>query len=333
MTEPSVTIMLPVYNEIDAIEESMTSLLAQDYSGPLEIIITDGGSTDGTREYLDTISDKTMSVAVIDNPLRRQSHGLNQAASAAASTYLTRADGHTIYAHDYVSRSVDVALETNAACGGTMKPVGTTWFSRCVAAAMNSRLTMGPARFHHAQTRETVDTVYLGTFLKTDFLAIGGFRALPSGAAEDADFYARWRASGRKVVVDPAIRSTYEPRGRPGALWRQYYRYGLGKAEMLWLNGAFPSWRPLAPLGFVVALTGTITLGVFGISWIPIAVLGVAWTAVVAYGARHSGRYFPGVIAAAAIMHISYGIGVASGLIRGPSRLADVDSTPSQEIS
>ncbi|NHZ71402.1 MAG: glycosyltransferase [Proteobacteria bacterium] len=325
MTEPSVTIILPVYNEIDAIEESMTSLLAQDYSGPLEIVVADGGSTDGTLEYLDAISESMVNVTVIHNPLRRQSHGLNQAASAANNTYLTRADGHTIYADDYVSRSVDAVLETRAACGGTMNPVGTTWFSRSVAAAMNSRLTMGPARFHHAKTRETVDTVYLGTFLKTDFLAVGGFRALPSGAAEDADFYARWRASGRKVVVDPAIHSTYEPRRQPGALWKQYYRYGLGKAEMLWLNGAFPSWRPLVPLGFVIALTGTIGLGVTGVSWIPLGVLAGVWFAVVAYGARRSGRHFPGVITAAAIMHISYGIGVASGLIRGRGRLSEVD--------
>jgi len=324
MTHPSVTIILPVYNEIDTIEDSMSSLRAQDYPGPLEIVIAEGGSTDGTARLLEEMVEGDPAVSVIDNPHRRQSHGLNLAARAANGTYLTRADGHTIYATDYVSRSVAAALETGAAAGGTMNPVGSTWFSRSVAAAMNSRLTMGPARFHHATEREFVDTVYLGTFRKDEFEAIGGFRALPSGAAEDADFYARWRASGRRVVVDPSIRSTYEPRKRSRDLWRQYYRYGLGKAEMLWLNGAFPTWRPLAPLAFVVALLVTLLLGAFGISWLPVAVLIVSWLSIVGVASRKAGLHIPGVFVAAGIMHTAYGIGVGSGLLRGRARLSDV---------
>lgn len=326
MAYPSVTIILPVYNEIDSIEDSMASLRAQDYAGPLEIIVADGGSTDGTRAVLDSLAEHDPRLLIIDNPHRRQSHGLNLAAATAKGTYLTRADAHTIYAVDYVSRSITAALETGAAAGGTMNPIGTTWFSRSVAGAMNSRLTMGPARFHHATEREYVDTVYLGTFRKDDFDVVDGFRALPSGAAEDADFYARWRASGRRVVVDPSICSSYEPRKRVGELWRQYYRYGLGKAEMLWLNGAFPSWRPLAPLGFVVALIVTLLLGVFGISWLPVVVLAVSWSAVVGVASRKAGVHIPGVFFAAAIMHTAYGIGVGSGLLRGRARLSEVGS-------
>ena len=116
-----------------------------------------------------------------------------------------------------------------------MNPVGTNPFGRVVAAAMNSRLTMGPARFHHADRREEVDTVYLGAFPREDFLQLGGFRAFPSGAAEDADFYHRWNRTGRTVVVDPVIHSEYTPRQDPKALWNQYLRYGLGKSEMLWV--------------------------------------------------------------------------------------------------
>jgi len=324
MSYPSVTIILPVYNEIETIEDSMASLRAQDYPGPLEIIVAEGGSTDGTARLLEDLADNDSDLSIIGNPHRRQAQGLNLAARAAGGVYLTRADGHTIYAADYVSRSVIAALETGAAAGGPMNPVGSTWFSRSVAAAMNSRLTMGPARFHHATEREFVDTVYLGTFRKDEFEAIGGFRALPSGAAEDADFYARWRASGRRVVVDPSIRSSYEPRQRPGELWRQYYRYGLGKAEMLWLNGAFPTWRPLAPLAFVVALLATLLLGIFGVSWLPLLVIVVSWLGIVGVASRKAGVHIPGVFIAAAIMHTAYGIGVGSGLLRGRSRLSNV---------
>jgi len=322
MPQPPVTIILPVFNEVETIDGTLTSLIAQDYAGQLDVIVADGGSTDGTRGKLAEWAQSTPNLTVINNNRRVQSYGLNAAAEASNAPLLVRADGHTHYAPDYVRQSVNTVIETGAAAGGRMNPVGTNPFGRAVAAAMNSRLTMGPARFHHADRREEVDTVYLGAFPREDFLSIGGFRAFPSGAAEDADFYHRWNRTGRKVVVDPVIHSEYTPRQEPGGLWNQYYRYGLGKSEMLWINGRLPSPRPLAPAILVVGLASTGVVGFITRKWWPFFLGLGSWLAVVGTVAVRSHASFTRVMAAAMIMHTSYGIGVLQGLMRGPRAVA-----------
>lgn len=316
MSRPPVSVILAVVDEASTIDAVLDSLAAQDYEGSIEVVVADGGSRDGTLDRLRARAGTGL--VLIDNPQRRQSPGLNLAAQAASCDVLIRADGHTVYANDYVRCSVDaLGGSEQVAVGGPMRPRGTTPFGKAVAAAMGSRMTM-PARFHHAERPMRVDTVYLGAFRRRPFLALGGFRSFPSGAAEDADFYARWRQSGGVVIVDPAIRSTYTPRNRLRPLIAQYFRYGQGKAEMLWANGRFPSARPLAPALLVLGISGATLVAVLAQIWWPLAVLLLAWLGWLGVAALRSGTRPLAVVAAAATMQLSYGIGLVWGLGRGP---------------
>lgn len=310
---------MAVLNEADFIDEVLGDLLDQDYEGDYEVIVADGGSTDETREKLADWAQRDGRLVVIENPQKRQTFGLNLAAARAQGSILIRADGHTSFAKDYVRKSVDALEETRGAVGGPMRPRGRNPFGRAVAAAMNSPLTMGPGRFHHASEREEVDTVYLGAFSTNDYVELGGFRAFPSGSSEDADFYFRWRESGRKVLVDPEIRSIYTPRDTPASLLAQYFRYGLGKAEMWWVNGRPPSWRPIAPLLFVIALLTSVVLALFGV-WVVLAAVLLPWIATLLWVGVRSGEPALSVALAAAIMHLAYGWGMLVGLVSGRSR-------------
>jgi len=311
-----VSILLPVLDEEATIDACLDSLLSQDYDGPLEIVVADGGSTDRTRDRVSARRGK-VPLVLLDNPDRVQSAGLNRAAEVATGEILVRADAHSSYAPDYVRRSVEILAETDAgAVGGPMRPAGGSRFGRAVAAAMRSPLAVGPAVFHHTDARREADTVYLGAMRAETFRTLGGLRTFPSGVAEDADLYYRLREAGGRVVVDPTIRTVYRPRETPGALWRQFRRYGLGKADMLAVNGRWPSWRPAAPLLLVGGLAATGIAAAAGHP-LPLAALLLAWGTVLAVAAR--GR--PLVAAAAAVMHVAYGVGLLAGIFRRPSRV------------
>jgi succinoglycan biosynthesis protein ExoA len=332
MAYPSVSVLLPVYNEVGYIDECLASLSAQDYPGQWEVLVAEGGSTDGTRDRLEGWATRWERLRMIDNPRRVQSHGLNLAAEMASGEVVVRADAHTTYAPDFVRRSVELLLSSDAvAVGGLMRPEGLTPFGRAVALAMSSPLGVGPGRFHYSDHRQEADTAYLPAFRRADFLAAGGYREFPSGAGEDAELHHRWRRSGRKILLDPSIRSTYRPRETPVALWRQFFNYGRSKAEMLYVNGMLPAWRPLAPLALVLGLatTGIVTLA-WRRSWPLLAVL-ATWGIVIGAAAIRPGRRLSLILGAAlavAVMHLAYGMGLLAGLLRGPRRVSKLRAAP-----
>ncbi|WP_226852483.1 glycosyltransferase [Acidithiobacillus thiooxidans] len=54
---PALSILIAAYNEENAIEDTLKSILTQDYSGSIEIIVIDDGSTDQTTNIIETITD------------------------------------------------------------------------------------------------------------------------------------------------------------------------------------------------------------------------------------------------------------------------------------
>jgi len=310
---PTVSVVLPTLNERGFIRDCLDSLLAQDYSFVLEILVCDGGSTDGTRELAKVASPV---VRLVDNPGVTAAAGMNVGIREAAGEVICRADAHTLYAHDYISRCVAALQSTGADnVGGRMIPVGTTNFGRAVAAVTSSPLGVGPGRFHYAAELQDVDTVYLGCWRKETLVDLDGYDEHSlQWAAEDQELNFRLRRRGGRVVLDPSIRSWYFPRETPRALARQYANYGVAKASTLAKHKTLPSWRPLAPAALVAAaVVGFVSQR----GWRRLFVPG-AHAAVLAAGAIQTGRQ-PGVaphraFAAAEICHWSYGVGFWRGI-------------------
>ena len=104
-----------------------------------------------------------------------------------------------------------------------------------------------------------VDTVPFGCFRRATWESLGGFneRVLTN---EDYEFNYRVRQSGRNVVLDPRIRSTYYARSTLPALAEQYFRYGWWKAQMLKVHPKSLRWRQAVPAAFVATIAALVVL-------------------------------------------------------------------------
>lgn len=310
---------MPLLNEAAGLTEVLESLLAQDYRGPWELVAVDGGSRDTTLAILSSWRERLPGMLVAPAPEGRRNltDSLTLAAEIATGEIMIRADAHTVYAGDYLRRNVQVLMETDAdLVGGPMRPEGANPFGRAVASVMVNPWVVGPAPYRRVLQRRPADTVYLGAIRRSRLLELG-FRRLPSGVAEDADLAYRIRKQGGTVVLDPEIRSRYRPRSTLGALWRQFYRYGRGKAEMLYANRELPTLRPLAPLGLTTALGATLC-AVPWVGWWLVLFAAAGWSV---YLAVVTGGW-PRQMLAAAAVQISNGLGILMGLAAGPGRVA-----------
>src|SRR5439155_3501089 len=174
---PLVSVILPCRNETGYIEECLHSILNQDLSGiDLEIIVADGVSTDGTREYLQQLSAQNPRVRFLNNPGRIVSTGLNAALREARGEVIVRMDAHTVYAHDYIKQCLAVLRETGADnVGGPMRTMATSYKERAIRAVFHSPFAVGGARSHNDDYEGSVDTVIYGCWKKSIFDRIGGF--------------------------------------------------------------------------------------------------------------------------------------------------------------
>lgn len=249
----SVLAVIPCLNEA----AHLPALLRQMLADPAidRIVVADGGSDDGSRAIVAQFAQDER-VVLLDNPARIQSAGVNRAVREYGHGYdwLLRIDAHCLYPDDYATGLLDAAKTRGAtAVVVPMVTVGKQGFQLAAAAAQNSVLGTGGSAHRHLGEGRFVEHGHHALMDMDLFRAVGGYcEAMPCN--EDAELDHRQIAAGGKIWLEPALALTYFPRSTVGALWRQYRRYGQGRARNLRRHRMRPRVRQMVPLVVPLAI-------------------------------------------------------------------------------
>ena len=315
-----VTVIMPARNEEQAIGAALDSVLGQTYRN-LQFVVIEGGSTDRTPAIIEQRQAQDPRIEIVTNPLPSIPASLNLGLASARGRWLVRVDAHSTVPPTYVADLVARLREgTWAGVGGIKPGVGVTPAGRAIAAAMSSRFGVGNSKYHYATKEVEVDHLPFGAYPVELLREVGGWNELLA-ANEDYELDYRLRQRGGRLLLDPRVVIAWHCRQSVPDLYRQYVRYGKGKADVAMLHPASLAARHVVAPGLVAWLALTAARA----SRHPAqALLMVSpYVAGLALATRQTRAvmdddadwiHLPGAFAA---MHIGWGYGFWAGLVRG----------------
>ncbi|WP_439814428.1 glycosyltransferase family 2 protein [Zavarzinia sp. CC-PAN008] len=329
---PMVSVIIPTLNEARHVEACVESIARTAHpTSRYEILVVDGGSTDGTQDIVRRMSARLPQVRLLDNPDRLQAAAFNKAILNCdpATTYFIRADAHSIFPDEFVGRCI-AAIERHGAdlVVFYLVPIETgPWFRRAVSMGFRSVLGVGDSSYRRPGPTQPVDHGYHGCFRRSLFARVEPYDPAFSHN-EDGELSYRIGKAGGLIILDSTIQVNYVPRATLRTLARQYLLYGRGRVRMLLKHRLAPRWRQLLPPALVALEGVTAATGIAALLGAPLGgVLKLLAIPLVAYGLLMLGSAVPALArtrdsAALALplvlatMHHAWGYGFLDGLWR-----------------
>ncbi len=331
-TGPLVSVMVVVRNGCGDILGVLESIRQQDYR-PLEVLVVDGMSDDGTRALVEQEIKKPetdFSIRLLDNAGRIQASGWNVGIRAAQGDYVLRIDAvHCRLETNYVRRCLEKILELHqtdpsvAATGGRRLSVARAegpW-SEAIARAQSSRFGVGSAGYRLDTEAGFKDTLGVPLYDRQALLKVGLFDE-SLGRSEDNYLHAQLRWQGFKLYFIPDVTATYHPRSTPAGLGSQMFHNGWWVSATILRKFSFPfGARHVIPFAFYLTLAALTALSIAG--FFPARILLAALIAIYICGSmvaafqvsRDGGFWRVAVICW--LMHFCYAAGTAAGIFAG----------------
>lgn len=317
-------IVIPCLNEAAHIEGVIANLEQALCELDARMVVSDGGSTDGTRAIVERIAVDNPKVLLLDNPKRIQSAAINLAVASHGDDclYLIRIDAHGDYPIDYCQKLVEEALETGAdSVVVGMQTVGIGLFQKATALAQNSKLGNGGSRHRTGAASHWTDHGHHALMRIASFRQVGGYDE-NFQHNEDAELDYRLVKAGYRIWMTNKTTMVYYPRSSVRPLFRQYFGYGRGRARNFLKHRALPSLRQLIPLAVAPVTVGALLAIMNWAAAIPFAM----WVgACVSYGVwlavKQRNPHAPLAAVSAMVMHFAWSAGFWREVITKGSQL------------
>jgi cellulose synthase/poly-beta-1,6-N-acetylglucosamine synthase-like glycosyltransferase/peptidoglycan/xylan/chitin deacetylase (PgdA/CDA1 family)/spore germination protein YaaH len=228
-----ISVVIAAYNEEKLIAQTLRTLLATDYTGEIEVVIIDDGSTDQTAAEIERVTQNESRIRLFRQENRGKARALQRGLAAARNEIVVFLDADTQCQRDTIPRLLEpFADERIGAVSGHAK-VGNlrTFIARCQAL----EYTCGFNLDRRAYNRWQCITVVPGAIsaIRKDAINEAGGLSLET-LAEDTDLtLSLHRHRQRMVYVPEAIAWTEAPE-TVGTLARQRSRWAYGTLQCLW---------------------------------------------------------------------------------------------------
>ncbi|MFI0117103.1 glycosyltransferase [Streptomyces globisporus] len=224
-----VSVLVPAYNERECIEATVRSLAASEH--PIEIIVIDDGSTDGTADLVEAM--RLPRVRVVRQQNAGKPAALNNGIRHARYDIVVMMDGDTVFEPATVRELVQPfadprvgAVAGNAKVGNRDSLIG-SW--QHIEYVMGFNLDR---RMYDVLGCMPTIPGAVGAFRREALERVGGMSE--DTLAEDTDITMALHRDGWRVVYAENARAWTEAPESVQQLWSQRYRWSYGTMQAIW---------------------------------------------------------------------------------------------------
>ncbi|MFF8591523.1 bifunctional polysaccharide deacetylase/glycosyltransferase family 2 protein [Streptomyces sp. NPDC015220] len=228
VTRP-VSVIVPAYNEKECIANTLGSLARSTH--PIEIVVVDDGSTDGTAEIAESLGLPNLRVVRQENAGKPAA--LNNGVRHARHDIVVMMDGDTVFEPDTVRQLVQPFADPEVGAVAGNAKVGNR--GTVIGAWQHIEYVMGfnlDRRMYDLLRCMPTIPGAIGAFRREAVLQAGGMSE--DTLAEDTDITIAMHRAGWRVVYQEHARAWTEAPGSLGQLWSQRYRWSYGTMQALW---------------------------------------------------------------------------------------------------
>ncbi|WP_320776343.1 glycosyltransferase [Streptomyces sp. CRN 30] len=228
VTEP-VSVLVPAYNEAKCIENTVRSLMASDH--PVEVIVIDDGSSDGTARIVENL--RLPNVRVVRQLNAGKPAALNRGVANARYDLIVMMDGDTVFEPSTVRELVQPFADPSVGAVAGNAKVGNK--DSLIGAWQHIEYVMGfnlDRRMYDVLRCMPTIPGAVGAFRRTALERVGGMS--DDTLAEDTDITMAMHRDGWRVVYAENARAWTEAPESVQQLWSQRYRWSYGTMQAIW---------------------------------------------------------------------------------------------------